>query len=93
MSEDLRDEMEEMAVTDINDLSDEELEAISGGFIYHDPGNAAAHRKEAFYVLNDEGDILMKLGSADAAHHWAGNLRESTRFLTTSEFEKLRRRR
>lgn len=73
------------------ELTDEELDSIAGGFIYHDEGDPLAHRKEAFYVLDAKGKIIMKVDDMSKAKHWAGNLRTSLQTLSTEEFEKLRR--
>lgn len=72
------------------ELSDEALEAVAGGLIYHDAGDA--HRKEAFYVLGESGKVIMRRDTLESAQHWAGNLHESTKILTADEFEALRKR-
>ena len=82
--------------TDINldegfELNDDMLDAIAGGYIYHDEGDAAAHRSESYYVLDSTGRIVMRLDSMPKAEHWAENLRTSTRVLNADEFEKIRR--
>lgn len=74
------------------ELSDEMLEGITGGYVYHDPGDAAAHRREAFYVVDDDGEILMRTDDMAKAKHWAGNLRESTQVLSANDFNRLRKR-
>ena len=73
-------------------LTDEMLDAIAGGYIYHDEGDPAAHRKEAFYVLDNSGTVVMRLDNAASAKHWAGNLRTSAQMLTADEFERMRRK-
>lgn len=90
MNDELSKELSSLAADDVVELSDELLDSIAGGYIYHDKGDATAHRKEAFYVLDSKGKIIMKLGDIAKAEHWAGNLRTSLHTLTTEEFEKLR---
>lgn len=92
MNDEKRNELTEMDAFEGAELSDDMLDSIAGGLIYHDPGDASANRKEAFYVLNDDGDIIMKVGDIGKAKHWATNLHESTRVISTAEFEKLRRK-
>ena len=57
MDEDLKRKALEMAAAEGIELSDEMLDAIAGGYIYHDEGDPAAHRKEAFYVLDGNGTV------------------------------------
>jgi hypothetical protein len=90
MTDELKNELQGMD-DEITELNDEALDTIAGGLIYHDPGDSSAHRKEAYYVLNDNGDILMRLDDMGKAKHWAKNLRESQRVITTEEFKRLRR--
>lgn len=78
-------------MTDDFELTDELLDSIAGGYIYHDPGDAAANRQEAFYVLDNNGTVVMKRSSIGAAEHWAKNLRTTTTMLTAEEFERMRR--
>lgn len=73
------------------ELDDEVLDSIAGGYVYHDPGDAAAHRKESFYVVDDAGQIVMRLNDLAAAKHWAGNLRTSQKVITAEQFDRLRR--
>ncbi|MBQ6651095.1 MAG: hypothetical protein IJM67_07585 [Atopobiaceae bacterium] len=91
MDEDLKRKALEMAAAEGIELSDEMLDAIAGGYIYHDEGDPAAHRKEAFYVLDGNGTVVMRLDNVTSARHWAGNLRTSADFLTPEQFERLRR--
>ena len=91
MDDELKKELEEVAAVDGATLTDEELEAIAGGVIYHDEGDAAAHRREAYYVLDDDGQVVMRLDSLDKANHWAQNLRTSAKLISADEFEKMRR--
>ena len=77
---------------EVTELNDEILEGVAGGFVYHDRGDAAAHRQEAYYVLDDGGDIIMKLDDVSKAKHWAGNLRTNQRLITAEEFDKLRKK-
>ena len=91
MNDEQKKELQEMAFAEGVELSDEVLDSIAGGYVYHDAGDPAAHRKEAFYVLDDSGDIIMRLDDVGAAKHWASNLRTSKRVLTTEEFEQLRK--
>ena len=92
MNDELKKELQEMADTEGIELSDDELDGVAGGYIYHDEGDAAAHRKEAFYVLDDAGEVVMRLDSLERAEHWAQNLRTSSRILSADEFEKMRRK-
>ena len=89
--DDKKDTLRGIEEFDGAELSDELLDSVAGGYVYHDQGDASAHRKEAFYVLDDTGNIIMKLNDVGAAKHWAGNLRTSKKVLTTEEFERLRR--
>ena len=73
------------------ELTDEALEGVAGGYVYHDKGDAATHRKESFYVIDDSGDIVMRLDNLNSAKHWAGNLRTSQRIIDAEEFEQLRK--
>ena len=91
VSDELKKDLEEMAVVDGIELSDEVLDAIVGGYIYHDEGDLSAHRKEAYYVLDDKGQVVMRLDSLSSAEHWAGNLRTSAKLINADEFEKMRR--
>lgn len=79
------------AANDISELSDDLLDSIAGGYVYHDEGDPAAHRKEAFYVLDNKGDIVMRLDDMTKAKHWAGNLRTSQKVINAQEFEQLRK--
>ena len=73
------------------ELNDDALDAVAGGYIYHDAGDEAAHRKEQFYVIDDKGTVVMRLDSFSAAKHWAGNLRTSQRIIDAKEFDQLRK--
>ena len=86
MSDELKNEMQDGV-----ELSDDTLDEIAGGFLYHDKGDAAAHRKEAFYVIDDNGKIVMRLDNEASAKHWANNLRTSQTLISADEFEKLRK--
>ena len=86
MSEETKDELEGI------ELGDEDLDAIAGGFIYHDEGDAAAHRREGFYVVDDAGNVVMRVDSMAKAERWAKNLRTNTTLMTADEFEKARRK-
>jgi len=88
MSDELKNEKPDL--TDGVELNDEALDSVAGGFIYHDAGDAAAHRKEAFYVIDDAGNIVMRLDNAASAKHWANNLRTSQKLISAAEFEALR---
>ena len=92
MNDQERKEMLDLAADNGVELSDEDLENIAGGFVYHDAGDAASHRKEAYYVVDDKGEIIMRLNSLAKAEHWASNLRTSQRLLSADEFEKLRKK-
>ena len=74
------------------ELSDELLDAVAGGFIYHDEGDPTAHRRGAYYVVDADGNIIMRRDTLTSADHWADNLRLSDKMLTSEEFEKLRRK-
>ena len=91
MSDEQKNEFLELAASEGVELSDEDLDSITGGYVYHDVGDAASHRKEAYYVLDDSGEIIMRLNDVGAAKHWANNLRTSPRLIDTDEFEQLRR--
>ena len=93
MDEEQKKALEEMMANEGVELSDEALEGATGGAIYHDQGDIAAHRKEAYYVVDDEGVVVMRLDSSEDADHWAKNLHTSTTLLTADEFAKMRRRR
>ena len=82
---------QEMADAEIVELSDDVLDSIAGGYVYHDAGDSAAHRQEAYYVVDDAGKIVMRLDDVGVAKHWAGNLRTSQRLISADEFEQLRR--
>ncbi|MBE6479382.1 MAG: hypothetical protein E7Z98_02565 [Olsenella sp.] len=91
MNEEQKRETMEMAEAEGIELTDEMLDAIAGGYIYHDTGDPATHRKEAYYVLDDKGTVVMRLDNLARAEHWAGNLRTSADLLTPEEFERMRR--
>jgi hypothetical protein len=91
MNDDLMRDAMDLAAAEGIELTDEMLDAIAGGYIYHDEGDPAAHRKEAFYVLDNSGTVVMRLDNAASAKHWAGNLRTSKKILNADEFETLRR--
>ena len=92
MSDDQKKNLQEMAADEGFELSDDELDGVAGGYIYHDEGDAAAHRREGFYVVDDAGHVVMRLDSMAKAEHWAANLRTNTQLLTAEEFEQMRRK-
>ncbi|MDO4532753.1 MAG: hypothetical protein Q4C36_03425 [Coriobacteriia bacterium] len=87
----MTDELKKELGDGFNQLDESVLDSIAGGYIYHDAGDPAAHRKETFYVLDDTGNIILRLEDIGAAKHWAGNLRTSKKVLSAAEFETLRR--
>lgn len=91
MSDEQKQDLMEAAAADGVELSDEDLDSIAGGYVYHDAGDPAAHRREAYYVLDKSGEIIVRLDDAAKATHWASNLRTSTRMLSDDEFNKLRK--
>lgn len=91
MDDEQKRELRELAASEGVELSDEDLDCIAGGYIYHDEGDPTAHRREAFYVVDDAGRVVMRFDNLAKAEHWAGNLRTSTKLLTPEEFEKMRR--
>lgn len=91
MNDELKKELQELAKAGLVELSDDQLDDVAGGYVYHDAGDPAAHRNEAYYVLDDSGEIIMRLDDVGVAKHWASNLRTSQRLITTEEFEQLRR--
>ena len=92
MNDELNKDLQELANTEGVELSDDVLDAIAGGYIYHDEGDAAAHRREAYYVLDDDGRVVMRLDSLSRAEHWAGNLRTNAQMLTADEFLRMRKK-
>ena len=92
MTDEQRKEMMDAAAADGIELSDDDRDNIAGGFVFHDEGDPAAHRQEAFYVLNDSGEIIMRLDDVGRAKHWAQNLRTSQKLISADEFEKLRKK-
>lgn len=90
MDDEQKKELAELLATDGVELSDEVLDSIAGGYVFHDPGDPSAHRNEAYYVVDAAGEIVMRLDDFGAAKHWAGNLRTSQRLITAEEFAKLR---
>lgn len=86
-------ELQEMADAEGIELTDEQLESVAGGFIYHDEGDVAARRREAYYVVDDDENVVMRLDTLAKAEHWAKNLRTNTKLLTAEEFERIRRKR
>lgn len=91
MSDKRENEMMDTAIDEAVELSDEMLDDIAGGFVYHDRGDADAHRKEAYYVIDDGGNIVMRVDDVSKAKHWAENLRVNQRMITAKEFEQLRK--
>lgn len=89
--DDKQKKLQEMAAEEGVELTDDQLDGIAGGFIYHDEGDVKAHRRESFYVVDDAGQVVMRLDSMDKAEHWANNLRTNTKLLSAEEFEKMRR--
>lgn len=85
-------ELQEMADAEGIELTDEQLESVAGGFIYHDEGDATARRREAYYVVDDDENVVMRLDTLAKAEHWAKNLRTNTKLLTAEEFERIRRK-
>ena len=61
MDDKLKKDMLAEAAADGFELDDETLDSIAGGYVFHDKGDAAAHRKEAFYVLDAKGDVILRL--------------------------------
>ena len=92
MSDELKKNLAEMAAAEGVELNDDELAAIAGGAIYQDAGDLSAHRKEAYYVVDDAGEVVMRLDSVAKAKHWAQNLRTSTQLLTADEVEQIRKK-
>ena len=92
MGDDKTKALQVLAAAEGVELSDDELDGVAGGYIYHDEGDAAAHRREAFYVVDDAGNVVMRLDSQAKAEHWAGNLRTNTTLLTAQEFELMRKK-
>ena len=84
-------ELGKLDADNVNELDDEALDDIAGGYVYHDAGDPSAHRREAFYVVDDSGDIVMRLDDLGAAKHWAGNLRTSQKVITADEYERIRK--
>lgn len=91
MNDEQKKETTEVDVSNTVELTDEELDDISGGLVYHDLGDPKTHRKETFYVLSDSGDIIMRFDNEAKAKHWAGNLRTDQRLISADEFNQLRR--
>ena len=85
-------ELQEMADAEGIELTDEQLESVAGGFIYHDEGDVAARRREAYYVVDDDENVVMRLDNLAKAEHWAKNLRTNSKLLTAEEFERIRRK-
>lgn len=92
MNDELKRDLQDLADAEGVELSDEELDGIAGGFIYHDEGDVAAHRREAYYVLDDDGRVVMRLDNLAKAEHWAGNLRTNAQLLSAEEFEQMRKK-
>ncbi len=90
MNDEQKKGLDEAALDGI-ELNDEDLEGVTGGYIYHDMGDASAHRREAYYVLDDNERVVMRFDSMAKAEHWAHNLRTSTTLLSAEEFERMRR--
>lgn len=91
MSDDLQRGPQDLDADEGIELSDDELDGVAGGYIYHDEGDAAAHRREAYYVVDDAGHVV-RFDSLAKAEHWAGNLRTTTKLITAEEFEQLRKK-
>lgn len=91
MNKELMKDLMDAAAANGMELSDEVLDSIAGGYIYHDEGDPAAHRKEGFYVVDNKGKIVMRVGDANTANHWADNLRTGQDLLSKEQFEKLRK--
>jgi hypothetical protein len=85
-------ELQEMADAEGIELTDEQLDSVAGGFIYHDEGDVTARRREAYYVVDDDENVVMRLDTLAKAEHWAKNLRTNTKLLTAEEFERIRRK-
>ena len=90
MSDNLDKGIPDMTDAEFGELSDEMLDSVAGGYIYHDAGDSAQHRKEYFYVVDDKGKIVMRLDNLKSAQHWADNLRTSQRIIDAKELEQLR---
>ena len=91
MDDELAKELQELANTEDVELSDEVLDEIAGGFIYHDSGDPEAHRREAYYVIDDKGKIVMRVDDIGTAKHWADNIRTNQRMLAAEQFLSLRK--
>lgn len=85
-------ELQDMADAEGVELTDDQLDSVAGGFIYHDEGDAAARRREAYYVVDDHDNVVMRLDTLAKAEHWAANLRTNSKLLTAEEFERIRRK-
>ena len=92
MDDEKKKVLQEMADAEIVELSDDVLDSIAGGYVYHDVGDSSAHRQEAYYVVDDSGEIVMRLDDVGVAKHWAGNLRTSQRLISADEFAQLRKK-
>ena len=90
MSDEQNRNMQDPEFDDGIELTDEELDRITGGYIYHDEGDPLTHRKESVYILDSSGKVVMRLEDVAKAQHWASNLRVSLTPLTAEEFIKVR---
>lgn len=70
------------------ELSDEMLDNITGGYIYHVEGTGGA--ADRYYLLTDSGKTIATFKSAEKAAEWAGKTKLTPQTLSAEEFKRLR---
>ena len=70
--DDKQKKLQEMAAEEGVELTDAQLDGIAGGSIYHDEGDVKAHRLESFYVVDDAGQVVMRLDTQKSSRRCAG---------------------
>ena len=91
MNDKLEKDLMNAADADGFELSDELLDSIAGGYVFHDAGDPGAHRREGFYVVDNKGDIVMRFDDEAKAKHWATNLRTSQNLISADQLSQLRK--
>ena len=91
MNDKLEKDLMNAADADGIELSDDFLDSIAGGYVFHDAGDPSAHRREGFYVVDNKGDIVMRFDDEAKAKHWATNLRTSQNLISAEQLSQLRK--
>ncbi len=74
--------------TAMRELSDQELENVSGGYII-DNGEDYEPKNERYFILDDKGNIVKRYGGKSRTLLYARDHGYNRRFLTAEEWKRL----